>query len=93
MTTMTTMTTTTAMTMDEMMDSTMTQLGLREFRAYRISARAADVPAWIVDVVTETAITGSGSGATVEAALALAVEATRQSAGHIYYLAQRDGAL
>jgi hypothetical protein len=89
---MTTMTTTTAMTMDEMMDSTMTQLGLREFRAYRISARAS-APAWIVDVVTETAITGSGSGATVEAALALAVEATRQSAGHIYYLAQRDGAL
>ena len=93
MTTMTTMTTTTAMTMDEMMDSTMTQLGLREFRAYRVSARAADVPAWIVDVVTETAITGSGSGVTVEAALALAVESTRQSASHIRYLAQRDGAV
>ena len=90
---MTTMTTTTAMTMDEMMDSTMTQLGLREFRAYRVSARAADVPAWIVDVVTETAITGSGSGATVEAALALAIESTRQSAGHIYYLAQRSEAV
>jgi hypothetical protein len=90
---MTTMTTTNAMTMGEMMDCTMTQLGLRSIRAYRISARGVDVPAWIVDVVTETAITGCGSGVTVEAALALAVDAARQSAGHIHYLAQRDGAV
>jgi hypothetical protein len=49
--------------------------------------------AWIVDVVTETSITGSGTGATFEAALTAAVESTRQSAGRIHYLAQRDGAV
>jgi quinol monooxygenase YgiN len=46
-----------------------------------------------VDVTTETSITGSGTGATFEAALAVAVESTRQSAGQIFYIVQRDGAV
>jgi quinol monooxygenase YgiN len=44
-----------------------------------------------VDVVTETSITGCGTGETFELALASAVEATRQSAGRIHYVVQRDG--
>jgi hypothetical protein len=86
---MTTMTT----TMGEMMDSTMSELGLRAMRAYRSSAKSAAVDAWIVDVTTETSIVGTGTGATFEAALAAAVESTRQSAGRIFYVVQRDGAL
>lgn len=87
------MTTTNAMTMGEMMDATMGEMGLRSIRAYRCGASATPEVAWIVDVVTETSITGSGTGATFEAALASAVESTRQSAGRIHYLAQRDGAV
>jgi hypothetical protein len=86
-------TTNTTMTMGEMMDATMSQLGLRAMRAYRSSVRSAAVDAWIVDVTTETSIVGTGTGATFEAALAFAVESTRQSAGRIHYLAQRDGAV
>ena len=85
--------TTMTMTMGEMMDSTMSELGLRAMRAYRSSAKSAAVDAWIVDVTTETSITGTGTGATFEAALTAAVESTRQSAGRIHYLAQRDGAV
>jgi hypothetical protein len=85
--------TTMTMTMGEMMDSTMSELGLRAMRAYRSSAKSAAVDAWIVDVTTETSITGTGTGATFEEALAAAVESTRQSAGRIHYLAQRDGAV
>jgi hypothetical protein len=85
--------TTMTMTMGEMMDSTMSEMGLRSIRAYRSSVRSAAVDAWIVDVTTETSIVGTGTGATFEAALASAVESTRQSAGRIYYLAQRDGAV
>ena len=87
------MTTMNAMTMGEMMDATMSELGLRAVRAYRSSVKSAAVDAWIVDVTTETSITGTGTGATFEAALAVAVESTRQSAGRIHYLAQRDGAV
>lgn len=85
--------TTTMTTMGEMMDSTMSELGLRAMRAYRSSVRSAAVDAWIVDVTTETSIVGTGTGPTFEAALAVAVESTRQSAGRIHYLAQRDGAV
>jgi hypothetical protein len=85
--------TTMTMTMGEMMDSTMSEMGLRSIRAYRSSVRSAAVDAWIVDVKTETSIVGTGIGVTFEAALADAVESTRQSAGRIHYLAQRDGAL
>jgi hypothetical protein len=85
--------TTMTMTMGEMMDSTMSELGLRAMRAYRSSAKSAAVDAWIVDVTTETSIVGTGTGATFEAALAAAVESTRQSAGRIFYVVQRDGAL
>lgn len=86
-------TTNTTTTMGEMMDSTMGEMGLRAVRAYRSSVRSAAVDAWIVDVTTETSIVGTGTGATFEAALAAAVESTRQSAGRIYYIAQRDGAV
>lgn len=86
---MTTMTT----TMGEMMDSTMGEMGLRSIRAYRSGTKSAAVDAWIVEVTTETSIVGTGTGATFEAALAAAVESTRQSAGRIHYLAQRDGAV
>jgi hypothetical protein len=79
--------------MGEMMDATMGELGLRAMRAYRSSTKSAAVDAWIVDVTTETSITGSGTGATFEAALAVAVESTRQSAGQIFYIVQRDGAV
>ena len=85
--------TTMTMTMGEMMDSTMSQLGLRAMRAYRSSAKSAAVDAWIVDVTTETSIVGTGTGATFEEALTAAVESMRQSAGRIHYLAQRDGAV
>ena len=88
---MTTMNTTT--TMGEMMDATMGELGLRAVRAYRSSTKSAAVDAWIVDVTTETSIVGTGTGATFESALTAAVESTRQSAGRIHYLAQRDGAV
>jgi hypothetical protein len=87
------MTTMNAMTMGEMMDATMGELGLRAMRAYRSSTKSAAVDAWIVDVTTETSIVGTGTGATFEAALTAAVESTRQSAGRIHYLAQRDGAV
>lgn len=80
-------------TMTTMMESTMGEMGLRSIRAYRSSTKSAAVDAWIVDVVTETSITGTGTGATFEEALAVAVESTRQSAGRIHYLAQRDGAV
>ena len=85
--------TTTNTTMTTMMESTMGEMGLRSIRAYRCGASATPEVAWIVDVVTETSITGSGTGATFEAALAVAVESTRQSAGRIFYAAQRDGAV
>jgi len=85
--------TTTNTTMTTMMESTMGDMGLRSIRAYRCGASATPEVAWIVDVVTETSITGSGTGPTFEAALASAVESTRQSAGRIFYLAQRDGAV
>lgn len=87
------MTTTNAMTMGEMMDATMGEMGLRAVRAYRSSVKSAAVDAWIVDVTTETSIVGTGTGDTFEAALAAAVESTRQSAGRIFYIAQRDGAV
>jgi hypothetical protein len=83
----------TTTTMTTMMESTMGEMGLRSIRAYRSSVKSAAVDAWIVDVVTETSITGTGTGATFEAALAASVESTRQSAGRIHYLAQRDGAV
>jgi hypothetical protein len=76
------------MTMNEMMDRTLSEMGLRSIRAYR-SKHGVDP--WIVDVVTETSITGTGMGETFELALASAVEATRQSAGRIHYVVQRDG--
>lgn len=85
--------TTTNTTMTTMMESTMGEMGLRSIRAYRCGVSATPEVAWIVDVVTDTSITGSGTGATFEAALAVAVESTRQSAGRIFYAAQRDGAL
>jgi hypothetical protein len=87
------MTTTSTTTMTTMMDSTMSEMGLRSIRAYRSSVRSAAVDAWIVEVVTETSITGTGTGATFEEALVLAVESTRHSAGRIFYIAQRDGAV
>jgi hypothetical protein len=87
------MTTANATTMTTMMESTMGDMGLRAIRAYRCGVSAMPEVAWIVDVVTETSITGSGTGATFEAALASAVESTRQSAGQIFYIVQRDGAL
>ena len=86
-------TTNTTTTMTTMLEMTMGDMGLRSIRAYRSSVRSAAVDAWIVDVVTETSITGSGTGATFEEALTAAVESTRQAAGRIFYLAQRDGAV
>jgi hypothetical protein len=74
-----------------MMDSTMSEMGLRSIRAYRSSTKSAAVDAWIVDVVTETSITGTGTGATFEAALASAFESTRQSAGRIHYIVHLSG--
>jgi hypothetical protein len=81
----------TTMTMNEMMDRTLSEMGLRSIRAYRSGVRSTVTDAWIVDVVTETSITGCGTGETFELALASAVEATRQSAGRIHYVVQRDG--
>jgi hypothetical protein len=86
---MTTMNTTT--TMGEMMDATMGELGLRAVRAYRSSTKSAAVDAWIVDILTETSIAGTGTGATFEAALTAAVESARQSAGRIHYIVHLSG--
>ena len=88
-----TTTNTTTTTITTMLEMTRGDMGLRSIRAYRSSVRSAAVDAWIVDVVTETSITGTGTGPTFEEALAAAVESTRQSAGRIFYVVQRDGAL
>lgn len=85
------MTTMNAMTMGEMMDATMGEMGLRSIRAYRSGTKSAAVDAWIVEVTTETSIVGTGTGATFEEALASAFESTRQSAGRIHYIIHLSG--
>jgi len=85
--------TTTTMTMGEMMDSTMGEMGLRSIRAYRSSVKSAAVDAWIVDVVTELSITGTGTGPTFEAALADAVDGARRNARNIAFVMSRSEAV
>jgi hypothetical protein len=84
---------TTTMTMGEMMDATMGEMGLRAVRAYRSSAQTAAVDAWIVDVVTEMSITGTGTGPTFEAALADAVDGARRNARNIAFVMSRSEAV